>query len=46
MRLIQGMIVVDGSDEVIADTPLALTWGFAALMLVMVVAGFALTGDL
>jgi hypothetical protein len=46
MRLIQGMIVGDGSDEVITDTPLALTWGFAALMLVMVVAGFALTGDL
>lgn len=46
MRLIQGMVVGDASDEVIADTPLALTWGFAALMLVMVVAGFALTGEL
>ena len=46
MRLIQGMIVGDASDDVIEDTPLALTWGFAALMLVMIIAGFALTGEL
>ena len=46
MRLIQGMIVGNASDDVIEDTPLVLTWGFAVLTLVMIIAGFALTGEL
>jgi len=46
MRLIQGMIVGEPSDDVIEDMPPAITWGFAALMLLLVIAGFALTGDL
>ena len=46
MRLIQGMIVGEATDDVVEDMPLALTWGFVAVMLLLVVAGFALTGDL
>lgn len=46
MRLIQGMIVGDPSDDVIEDMPMALTWGFGALMLLLIFAGFSLTGDL
>jgi len=46
MRLIQGMIVGDASDEVVEDMPLLLSWGFGALMLLLILAGFSLTGDL
>jgi NADH:ubiquinone oxidoreductase subunit 4 (subunit M) len=46
MRLIQGMIVGDRADEAVSDMPLPLTWGFASLMLLLVIAGFGLTGDL
>jgi formate hydrogenlyase subunit 3/multisubunit Na+/H+ antiporter MnhD subunit len=46
MRLIQGMVVGDPSDDVIDDMPLALVWGFGVLMLLLIVAGFTLTGDL
>jgi len=46
MRLIQGLIVGDPSEDVIEDTPLTLTWGFGVLMTVMIAAGFALTGGL
>lgn len=46
MRLIEGMIVGDASDDAAEDMPLPLTWGFAALMLLLIAAGFILTGDL
>ena len=46
MRLIQGMIVGDASTGAIEDMPIALTWSFAALMVLLVIAGFTLTGDL
>ncbi|NNJ90799.1 MAG: hypothetical protein HKP55_03905 [Gammaproteobacteria bacterium] len=45
MRLIQGMIVGDPSTEVIEDLSLIYTWGFGALMLLLVGAGFTLTGN-
>ena len=40
------MIVGEPSDEVIEDLPVALTWGFVAMMFVLVIAGVTLTGDL
>jgi len=46
MRLIQGMIVGDRTEGVIRDMSPGLTWGFAALMSLLVIAGFTLTGDL
>jgi NADH:ubiquinone oxidoreductase subunit 4 (subunit M) len=46
MRLIQGMIVGERSNEAVSDISQPLTWGFAALMLLLVVAGFGLTGEL
>ena len=45
MRLIQGMVTGEPSEDTIEDMPMALTWGFAALMCLMVIAGFTLTGD-
>jgi len=45
MRLIQGMIVGDPSTEVIEDLPVIYAWGFGALMLLLIVAGFTLTGN-
>lgn len=46
MRLLQGMIVGDPSEEAIEELSLPITWGFAALMLLLTLAGFAMTGDL
>lgn len=46
MRLIQGMIVGDPASEVIEDLPLVYVWGYGALMLSLIVAGFTLTGNL
>jgi len=46
MRLIQGMIVGEPSDERVDDMSMPLTWGFGAVMLILIVAGFAMTGDL
>ena len=45
MRLIQGMIVGDPSSDVIEDLPLIYTWGFGVLMLLLIAAGFTLTGN-
>jgi hypothetical protein len=46
MRLIQGMIVGEPSDDRVDDMSMTLTWGFGAVMLILIVAGFAMTGDL
>ena len=46
MRLIQGMIVGAASEDAIDDLPLTIAWGFGALILVLIVAGFTLTGGL
>ena len=45
MRLIQGMIVGDPTSDVIEDLPLIYAWGFGALMLLLIAAGFTLTGN-
>ena len=45
MRLIQGMIVGDPAGDVIEDLPQIYAWGFGALMLLLIVAGFTLTGN-
>lgn len=45
MRLIQEMIVGDPAVEVIEDLPLIYAWGYGALMLALIVAGFTLTGN-
>lgn len=46
MRLIQGMIVGEAADGVIEDTTLTHSWLFSALMIALIVSGFALAGDL
>ena len=45
MRLIQGMIVGDPAGDVIEDLPMIYVWGFGVLMLLLIVAGFTLTGN-
>ena len=45
MRLIQGMIVGEPTSDVMEDLPQSLTWGFGALMLLLIIAGFTVTGN-
>lgn len=46
MRLIQGMIVGDSSSDVMEDLSLLYTWGFGIVMMLLIIAGFTLTGNL
>ncbi len=46
MRLIHGMIVGEPSEDRVRDMPMPLTWAFGAMMSLLIVAGFAMTGDL
>lgn len=46
MRLIQGMIVGAPAEEPVADISPVVTWGYAGLMLVLVLVGVAVTEGL